>query len=197
MSTCNRLYLETHPKLHSIKPPYCSQSLISQNPREHMFLVQISLLIVTFLPLTSRALPLMQTTKEVDSHPHIVPYVNMWSVFFYVCRSFNSRCMDPPQYSWTRKHYPTVPHSTYPVGPGWWKRKRGPPSWSPVPSPYPHFALSKISPIIRGSPCASNPHSTRWFPHDSGGDNVHLAEGYWLFWGPLPGLDRHGGCGPL
>ena len=31
----------------------------------------------------------------------------------------------------------------------------------------------------------------------SGGDYVHLAEDYLLFHDPLPGLDGHGGCGPL
>jgi hypothetical protein len=48
-----------------------------------MFVVQFSLLIVTFLFLISRNLSLMQTTKEVNPHPHIAPCVNMWSVFFF------------------------------------------------------------------------------------------------------------------
>jgi hypothetical protein len=48
-----------------------------------MFVVQISLLIVTFLSLISSILSLMQTTKEVNSHPRIAPCVNMWSVFFF------------------------------------------------------------------------------------------------------------------
>ena len=47
-----------------------------------MFLVQISLLIVTFLSLISQILSLMQTIKKVNSHPHIAPCVNMWSVTF-------------------------------------------------------------------------------------------------------------------
>jgi hypothetical protein len=38
---------------------------ISQNPRERMFKVQISFLIVTFISLLSQSLSLMQTTKEV------------------------------------------------------------------------------------------------------------------------------------
>jgi hypothetical protein len=38
-----------------------------------MFVVQISLLIVTFLSLISSILSLMQTTKEVNPHPHIAP----------------------------------------------------------------------------------------------------------------------------
>jgi hypothetical protein len=36
-----------------------------------MFVVQISLLIVTFLSLISQNSSLMQTTKEVTPHPHI------------------------------------------------------------------------------------------------------------------------------
>ena len=48
-----------------------------------MFVVQISLLIVTFLTLVSRILSLMQTTKETTPHPRIVPGVNMWSVTFF------------------------------------------------------------------------------------------------------------------
>ena len=51
-----------------------------KNPREQTFVVQISLLIVTFLSLILWNLSLMQTTKEVNPHPCIVPCVNMWSV---------------------------------------------------------------------------------------------------------------------
>jgi hypothetical protein len=59
-----------------------------------MFAVQISLLIVTFLSLTSQNLSLMQTTKEVHSHPRIVPCVDMWSLiflffFFFFCHLLN------------------------------------------------------------------------------------------------------------
>ena len=67
--------------------------LISRNPRERMFVVQISLLIVTFLSLISRNLSLMQTTQEVNPHPRIMPCVNMWSVtflfFFFLCCLLN------------------------------------------------------------------------------------------------------------
>ena len=45
-----------------------------------MFLVQISLLVVTFLSLISQRLPLMQIVVEVNPHPCIAPCVNMWSV---------------------------------------------------------------------------------------------------------------------
>ena len=59
-----------------------------------MFIVQISLPIVTFLSLISRNLSLMQITKEVNPHPHIAPCVNIWSVtflflFFVLCHLLN------------------------------------------------------------------------------------------------------------
>ena len=43
-----------HPKLCNINPHNVTQSLISLNPRERMFVIQISLLIVTVLSLISR-----------------------------------------------------------------------------------------------------------------------------------------------
>ena len=42
--------------------------LISQNPRERVFLVQISLLIVKFISLISWDLPLTQTTPKNSTH---------------------------------------------------------------------------------------------------------------------------------
>ena len=72
-----------HPKLRNINLHSITHSLISRNPKERMIVLQISLLIVTYLSLISWFLSLMQTTKEVNPHPHIVPYVNMWSVFFF------------------------------------------------------------------------------------------------------------------
>ena len=60
-----------------------------------MFVVQISLFIVTFLSLISQNLSLMQTAKEVNPHPRIAPCVNMWSVtflflfFFFLCHLLN------------------------------------------------------------------------------------------------------------
>ena len=71
-----------HPILRNINLHNITHSLISRNSRERMFVVQISLLIVTFLSLISRILSLMQTTKEVNPHPCIAPCVNMWSVTF-------------------------------------------------------------------------------------------------------------------
>ena len=83
MCTCTPNVLELHPKLHNINLHNVTYSLISRNPREHMFIVQISLLIVTFLFLISQNLSLMQTTQEVNPHPRSAPCVNMWSVFFF------------------------------------------------------------------------------------------------------------------
>ena len=62
--------------------------IICWNPREQMFVVQISRLIVTFLFLILQILSLMQTTKEVNPRPHIAPCVNMWSVTFLFNFSF-------------------------------------------------------------------------------------------------------------
>ena len=71
-----------HPKLYNINLHNVTHSLISQNPRERMFVVQISPLIVTFLSLISQNLSLMQTTQAVNPHPRLTPCVNMWSVTF-------------------------------------------------------------------------------------------------------------------
>ena len=61
-----------------------TSSLVSRNPWERMFVVQILLLIVTFLSLISQILSsIMQTTKEVNLRPRIASCVNMWSVFFF------------------------------------------------------------------------------------------------------------------
>jgi hypothetical protein len=82
----------SHYTLHSVisTPINVTHSLISRNPRERMFVVQISL-----LSLISRNLSLPQTTKEVNPHPRIAPCVNMWSAtfffffFFIVCHLLN------------------------------------------------------------------------------------------------------------
>ena len=99
-----------HPKLHIIDLHNVTHSLISWNLRERMFVVQISLLFVTFLSLISRIWSLMHTTKEVSPHPHIAPYVNMWSVafFFFFSHLLECWCMRPPH----RPRWPSgVDHS--------------------------------------------------------------------------------------
>jgi hypothetical protein len=92
-----------HPKLHIINPHNVTHSLISRSPREHMFLVQISHLIVTIFFLISQILSLMQTTKEANPHPCIAPCGNMWSVtslflilFLLLMPFVGCWCMRPP-----------------------------------------------------------------------------------------------------
>ena len=53
-----------HPKLYNIKPHNVIHSLIVRNHRERLFVVKISLLIVTFFSLISRILSLMQPPKK-------------------------------------------------------------------------------------------------------------------------------------
>ena len=72
-----------HPKIRNINPHNITRSLLSRNPRERMFVVQVSLLIITFISLISQILSLLQTTKEVNPHLCIAPSANMWSVFFF------------------------------------------------------------------------------------------------------------------
>ena len=89
------------PKLRNINLHNVTHSPISRNPRERMFVVKISLLIVTFLYLMSQNLSLMQTTQEVNPRPHIAPCVNMWSatflfLFFFLCHLCECWCMRLP-----------------------------------------------------------------------------------------------------
>jgi hypothetical protein len=81
-----------HLKLRNINLHNVIHSLMSQNPREWMFIVQISLLIITFLFLISQNLSLLQTIQEVNQHFRIAPCVNMWSVtflFLFLCHLLN------------------------------------------------------------------------------------------------------------
>ena len=103
-----------HPKLRNINLHNVTHSLIFQNPRKRMFVVQISLLIVTFLSLISRILSSMQTNKEVNPHPCNAPCVNMWSVtfffFFFLSHLFNvDACIchiaREGQVEWTAPHH--------------------------------------------------------------------------------------------
>jgi hypothetical protein len=89
-------HLPLHPKLRNINLHNATYFLISQSHGEQMFVVQIPLLIVTFLSLISIFFPLMQTTEELNPHPRIAPCVNMWSVsffffffFFFFCHLLN------------------------------------------------------------------------------------------------------------
>ena len=77
-----------------------SHSLISQNPKEQILVVQISLLFVTFLSLISRNLSLLQIIKEVNPHPHIAPICQHVEchllVLFLLISLVECWCMCPP-----------------------------------------------------------------------------------------------------
>ena len=99
-----------HSKLRNINPHIVTHSLISWNPRVRMFVIQISLLIVTFLSFVSQILSLMHTIKEVNPHPCISPCVNMWSVFFFFHHLLNvGACIHhiawEGQVEWTTPHH--------------------------------------------------------------------------------------------
>ena len=106
-----------HPKLRNINLHNVTHSLISQNPREQMFVTQISLLIVRFLSLIPQNLSSIQTTQEVNSHLHIATCVNMWSVtflflLFFLCHLLNvGACVhhiaQEGQVEWTTLSYVT------------------------------------------------------------------------------------------
>ena len=101
---------QINPKLRNVIPHNITHSLVSQNPRERMFVVQIWLFIVTFLFLISWILSSMQTTKEADPHPRFAPCVNMWSIpflFFFICHLLNvGACIptSPGKATWSRPH---------------------------------------------------------------------------------------------
>ena len=77
-------YLVVHPKLLDVNLQNVTHSLISQNPRERMFLVQFSLLIVTILSLISRTFPIKCKSSKMSSHTLALrAHVNMWIVFFF------------------------------------------------------------------------------------------------------------------
>jgi hypothetical protein len=89
--------LLVHPKLCNINPHNVAHSLISQNPMARMFIGKISLLVITYLSLTSQNSAFKQTTKEANPHPRIVPCVDTWSItflfsfffFFFLCHLLN------------------------------------------------------------------------------------------------------------
>ena len=58
-----------HPKLRNINLHNVTHSLLSQNPRERLFVVQISLLFVTFLSLISQNLSIMQNHQRSQPTP--------------------------------------------------------------------------------------------------------------------------------
>jgi hypothetical protein len=84
-----------------------------------MFVLQISLLVVTFLSLISWILSILQITQEVNPHPRIALYVNIWSVtflFFFICHLLNvGACVC--HIAWEGQVEWTTPHHTTPRSP--------------------------------------------------------------------------------
>jgi hypothetical protein len=75
-----------HPKLRTINLHNFTHPIISRNPREWMFVVQISfLIIVPFLSLISQNLSLMHITKEVHPHPRIATCGVSFSSSYATC----------------------------------------------------------------------------------------------------------------
>ena len=87
-----------HPKLRNINPCNVTHSLISQNLRERIFVVQILFLIVKFFSLISQVFAIDVKHHRGQPTPRIAPCVNMWSVFFFFvwccCHLLNCWCMD-------------------------------------------------------------------------------------------------------
>ena len=74
----SRKLVELHPKLHNRNLHNITHSLISGNPREPMFVVQISILIVTFLSFKSRIFVINanhQRSQPTPSHCTMCQYV--------------------------------------------------------------------------------------------------------------------------
>ena len=91
---------QLHPKLYTINFHNVTLSLISRNPRERMFIVQISFLIVTFLSLTSQNLWLCKPPKN-STHTLALCHVSKCGVssssssFMPLVECW---CMRPPHY---------------------------------------------------------------------------------------------------
>ena len=78
---------EVHPKLHNINLHNVTHSLMSRNPREWIFVLQISLIYCHIsLPYITQFV-INATTKEVNPHPHLAICVNLWIItfFFFLC----------------------------------------------------------------------------------------------------------------
>ena len=96
----NRGDILVRPKLHNINPHNVTHSLISQNPREQMFIVQISLLIVTFLYLYITEFVINANHQRNQPTPLHCAMCYMWSVaflfLFFLCHLSECWCMRPP-----------------------------------------------------------------------------------------------------
>ena len=90
---------ELHPKLCNINLHNITHSLISQNPREGMFVVQISLLIVKFLSLISRNSIIIASHKRsqpTPSHFAMCQYVECHLLLLLRMPLVGCWCMDMP-----------------------------------------------------------------------------------------------------
>ena len=104
-----------HLKLRSINLHNITHSLISRNPREQMFVVQISLLFVTFLSLVSQILSLLQTTIIVKTHTLTSCHLSIYGVSPSYSSSFYATC-------WMLVHaYVTSPGKAECSGPHQWR----------------------------------------------------------------------------
>ena len=113
--------LGVHFTLRNVNPHNITHSPISWNPRERMFVVQISLLTVTFLSLIWRMLSLIQP-PEKSTHTLALHHVPIHGVS--PSQSYSSS--SPPSYvtSWMSVHaYTTLPGKVKWSGPHQWRRE--------------------------------------------------------------------------
>ena len=99
LQTCHRIYTLNS---HNVNFQNVTYSLISRNPRNRMFLVEISLLIIVFLSLMSQKWSLMQLPKKL-THALALRHVSTcgvspsysysyssFSFSFFICHLLNS-----------------------------------------------------------------------------------------------------------
>jgi hypothetical protein len=101
--------IQVHPKLRNINFHNATHSLISRNPRERMFVVQISLFIVTFSPYITKFVINANHKRSQLLHPRIAPCVNMWSATF-LCHLLNvgaciCHIVHEGKVEWTTPHH--------------------------------------------------------------------------------------------
>ena len=113
-------YVVVHRNLRNINPHTITHSLISLNPRERMFMVQISLLIVTFLSLIPRVFFFVMNAKKsaqpivlrrvsicgVSSSRSSFSYAACWMlVLAYATSRGKGKWSGPHQQRWEEKEF--------------------------------------------------------------------------------------------